>query len=164
MSDNENKAHRTPVFDNEHKKLIREIKELYKNDSSSPKSGNTDAQTSNPDDHAKNSADFPNVESFFARKALAIIRDAEKVIDTGSVRLFESRPWLKNLQYSKQHAYSISKEADVVKDAWEAFSQRLKDVTNNNPWYQLTLKHIDEYKDDPTEAPDIAEDYFWKNG
>jgi hypothetical protein len=148
--------------DKDNQDFIRELKDFLENPS--PKNEDKEAHTCNPDDYAKNQADFPNVENFFALKPLAIIRDAMKVIDTGSVAPLSSRPWLKSLQYSKHFAYSISKEADVVKVAWEAFLLRLKDVTNDNPWYQITLKHIDEYKDDPTEAPDLAEEYFWKNG
>jgi hypothetical protein len=150
-----------PNEDKSHDDFIRELKEFLEDP---PKNDYNDAQTPPDDDPDKNQADFPTVENFFARQALAIIRDAGKVIDTGFIEPLRDRLWLKNLQKAKLFAYSIAREADVVKDAWEAFLQRLKEHTNDNPWYNFLLKHIDEYKDDPAKAPDVREEWFWKNG
>lgn len=91
------------------------------------------------------SEDLENVENWFARKFLQFLKQANSIIDENAFSVFgEKNEYLKQFREARDFGDSIAHEAALVKAAFDALMQRLKEHTSNNDWYQELQKQIDD--------------------
>jgi Family of unknown function (DUF5906)/Poxvirus D5 protein-like len=75
---------------------------------------------------------------------------------------FRSSENLKKFRAAKDYAASDGKHAAHVQGLWDEFVQRHREYVDNRA-FEMLLKEIDGYVDESS-APELTEEYYWKNG
>jgi Family of unknown function (DUF5906) len=108
---------------------------------------------------------FDKVTDAEALQHLRILKEMSALLDAGNHGGFKAPEYLQQFHDAKKFGEAFAQNDGVfVKVRYDQFIKQLKDHTNENPWYKSFLKSIDDYAVDPSSAPDVAEEYFWKNG
>ena len=116
-----------------------------------------------PDDNSPQ-GEFDNITDIMAIKHLRFIKSAIALFDAGApITQFRSLEYVGQFRAAMDFGSIGTPDAELVKASYHELMQRLKDYTNNNQWYQMLLKQIEEYIDHSI-VPEVREDYFWRNG
>jgi hypothetical protein len=83
-------------------------------------------------------------------------------LDSGKIDDLRDPENLKKFRAVKDYAASDEKHAKYVQGKWDEFVQRRKEHADNHA-LKMFLKEVDEYVD-TSSAPELTEEYYWKNG